>query len=96
MNDINPIGGLATSATLREYAKFAPTNRDPQNGTTGPSDTIEISELAAFLSRLAELPDDRARKIVDIRRSIVNGTYETPEKLDYAVGKLLEEIDTAS
>ena len=42
-----------------------------------------------FLSRLAELPEARARKIVEIRNAIQNETYDTPEKLEIAVERIL-------
>lgn len=92
MNEINPIGGLATSATLRDFANPSPKHAGPTNSASDLSDRVEISELASFLSRLAELPDDRARRIVDVRNAIRNGAYETPEKLDIAVSRLLDDL----
>jgi negative regulator of flagellin synthesis FlgM len=92
MNEINPIGGLATSATLREFANLSPKRSNGSHGAPAVSDRVEISELASFLSRLAELPEARARRIVEVRNAILEGSYETPEKLDTAVSRLLEEI----
>lgn len=92
MNEINPIGGLATSATLREFANSSPKRPDDAGRSTAVSDRVEISELASFLSRLAELPDSRARRIVAVRKAVIDGTYETPDKLDIAVSRLLDEV----
>ncbi|MCB9855144.1 MAG: flagellar biosynthesis anti-sigma factor FlgM [Phycisphaerales bacterium] len=55
-------------------------------------DRVEISELARFLSRLAELPDDKARRIVDIRSEIDKGTFVTSERLNIASERLFEDI----
>ncbi|HVP10952.1 MAG TPA: flagellar biosynthesis anti-sigma factor FlgM, partial [Phycisphaerae bacterium] len=60
--------------------------------TAPTGDRVEISELAAFLSRLAELPEDRARKVVEIRQQIADGTYETADKLDQTVEQLAKDL----
>jgi hypothetical protein len=53
---------------------------------------VEISELATVLSRFAELPEGRARRIVDIRRAIQDGTYVTEERLNIATDRLLANL----
>lgn len=91
MNDINSIGTLALSTTLREFANQTEHRSDTRN-TAVIEDSVEISDLASFLSRLAELPEARARRIVDVRNAIQNDTYETPEKLDVATDRLLAAL----
>ncbi len=90
MNDVSPIDGMASSFTLREFTNLASGRRE--DGGVALTDRVEISELAALLGRLAELPEERARKVVDLRNAIQNGTYETPEKLDVASDRLLEDL----
>lgn len=91
MNEIDAVKGLASTATLREFADQA-LGPPPRTESPVATDRVEISDLATFLSRLSELPEDRARKIVDIRTAIAEGTYETPEKLDAALNRLLEQL----
>lgn len=91
MNDINSIGTLALSTTLREFANQTDYRSDTRN-TAVIEDRVEISDLASFLSRLAELPEARARRIVDVRNAIQNDTYETPEKLSVATDRLLAAL----
>lgn len=91
MSDINSIGGSATATTLREFAQQSSVTI-PSKNATNSDDRVEISELAAFLSRLAELPEDRARRIVDIRNAIQDGTYESSVKLEVATERLLNEL----
>ncbi len=94
MVDLGTIEGLATSATLREYAQQA--GRRPVQSVQGrghDADQVEISDVARFLSRLAELPDGQARRIVDIRSAIASGSYVTPERLNIATERLFEEIE---
>lgn len=94
MADLGIIDGLTTSATLRDYAQQVGRRPAPKNADIGDSsaDRVEISDVARFLSQLAELPDGRARRIVDIRNAIDSGAYVTPEKLNVATERLFEEI----
>lgn len=91
MADIGTIDGLASSATLREFAQQS-TRRAAPKLAAEQGDRVEISELARFLSRLAELPDDKARRIVDIRSEIDKGTFVTSERLNIASERLFEDI----
>lgn len=91
MNDINSIGTLASSTILREFAGQTERRSDTRN-TAVLEDSVEISDLASFLSRLAELPEARARRIVDVRNAIQNETYETTDKLDIAAERLLAAL----
>ncbi len=91
MSDIQAVQGLASTTTLREFAKQA-SPISSSAGTGEAVDSVEISELASFLSRLAELPEDRARQIVNVRNQIAEGTYMTDEKLDIAASRLIEDF----
>lgn len=91
MSNVHPIEGPASSATLREFAHQTP-RRALAKAEVAVKDQVEISELASLLNRLAELPEDRARKIIDIRNAIQRGVYETDEKLDAATQGVLREL----
>ncbi len=45
-----------------------------------------------MVSRIRDLPDIRHDLVARIRGEIEAGTYETDEKLDVALGRLLEEF----
>ncbi|MFO7903773.1 MAG: flagellar biosynthesis anti-sigma factor FlgM [Pirellulaceae bacterium] len=53
---------------------------------------MDISREADMVSRAREVPDIRTERVAEIRDAIQAGTYETSEKLDVAVGRLLDEI----
>jgi len=57
-----------------------------------PRDHVEISPLGQMLDGIARLPEIRHEKVAEIRRQIDAGTYETPEKLDMALDRLLDEL----
>jgi hypothetical protein len=50
-------------------------------------------EAPTFLSVASEPRDFRADLVVRIRREIAEGTYETPEKLEAALERLLARLE---
>ena len=57
-----------------------------------PSDEVEISEMAQVLESMATSSDVRQDRIDAIRQQIADGTYETDEKLNGAIERLLDDI----
>lgn len=55
-------------------------------------DQLDISREADLVSRARGIPDIRADRVASIRAQIEAGTYETPQKLEVAVGRLLDEM----
>ncbi len=64
----------------------------PPSAYTSGADQLDISREADLVSRIREIPDIRADRVAEIRTAIENGTYETPDKLDIALDRLLDEI----
>ena len=88
MNSSQSIGEVATATTLREFARQAPdrTAIIPQH------DRAAVSELTRVLGCLAELVEDRARRIADIRCAIQDETFVTEEKLNIAIHRLFTDL----
>ena len=59
---------------------------------TGGVDQLDISPEADFVAQAKGLPEIREDRVAQIRAQIEAGTYETPEKLDMALSRLLDEI----
>jgi negative regulator of flagellin synthesis FlgM len=55
-------------------------------------DEVQISDAARLVEQAQQAPDIRQDRVQAIRAQIAAGTYETPEKLDIAVSRLLDEI----
>ncbi|MBN2218359.1 MAG: flagellar biosynthesis anti-sigma factor FlgM [Pirellulales bacterium] len=55
-------------------------------------DELRISDEARLIEQVKQAPDIRQDRVDAIRRQIAEGTYETPEKLDIALDRLLDEI----
>ncbi len=57
-----------------------------------PRDHVEISPLGRMLEGIDRLPEIRHEKVEEIRRQIASGVYETPEKLELALDRLIDEL----
>lgn len=56
------------------------------------ADVVEISNAAKLSARMDQIPEVRTELIERVRAEIAAGTYETPEKIDIAAAKLLDEL----
>jgi len=57
-----------------------------------PVDEVEISPAAQMLERISSDPRVREARLAEIQAQIASGTYETPEKLEAAIMRMLSEI----
>ena len=73
------------------HRAMAPQPSAQSSNITG-ADQLDISREADMVSRVRDLPDIRADRVAEIRAAIEEGVYETDEKLELAVGRLLDEI----
>lgn len=55
-------------------------------------DELQISDAARLVDEVGSMADIRQDRVASIRAQIAEGTYDTPERLDLAVERLLDEI----
>ena len=72
--------------------RTAPSQASSPSDTQSTVDQLDISREADVASRIHDVPDIRADKVAEIRAQIESGDYETDDKLDMAVSRLLDEI----
>jgi len=75
----------------------APHSLHPAQPTARPEpsqivDQIDISEAAQLVEQVRQLPDIREDRVEAVRQQIAAGTYDTSDKLDAAIERLLDEI----
>ena len=93
MSEIPPVG-LGIAGPVERPVSF------PGDGVESPrlaerlTDRVELSDHARLVERLQSLPDVRTERVAEIRRAIATGTYETEARLDSAIDRLMEELDT--
>lgn len=74
-----------------------PADASPKPSAT-PTDQLDLSQAASSVNRLdassqvAGGGEIRIDRVAEIRRQIADGSYETPEKLDAALDRLLDQF----
>ena len=56
------------------------------------NDQVDISDAARLVEQVQQMPETREDRVESVRLQIAAGTYETTEKLNVAVERLLDEI----
>ena len=90
--EIQGPGHIHGPQPIRAPHRLNPTESNPQVGDLQQTDQVDISPEADLVSRVGELPDIRTDRVEDIRAQIEAGTYETDDKLEIALGRLLDEL----
>ena len=75
----------------------APHGARPAQPMTRPeaaqiADEVDSSEAARMAEQVQQMPEMREDRVEAVRQQIAAGTYETSEKLNVAVERLLDEI----
>ena len=87
-------GAGGTQGPQPIYPRLAAFSVEPgqtvQAGT--PRDQVEISPLGQMLDGISRLPEIRHEKVEEIRRQIAAGSYETTEKLELALDRMMDEM----
>jgi len=66
----------------------------PYSEATPPpmGSTPDMAETLRLLEKISRMPDIRFEKVQQMRELIAEGRFETPERLDGAVRRLMEEL----
>jgi negative regulator of flagellin synthesis FlgM len=64
----------------------------PASPSGGVSDVMEISLVAQLVAKLHEMPSAGADLVARVKAELAAGTYETPEKLEIAIDRLLKDL----
>lgn len=92
--EINGLGHIDGPQPIRapHRAESAESIEPTNTESISFEDRIEFSTEAEMLSRIDDLPEIRTDRVADIRAQIEAGVYETDEKLEVSIGRLLDEI----
>ena len=56
------------------------------------ADEVNISDAARLVEQVQQMPEMREDRVEAVRQQIAAGTYETGDKLNAALDRLLDEI----
>lgn len=65
-----------------------------QNGVQpqAAGDVVELSTAAKLAAKINEVPEVRWDLVQKVKSEIEAGTYETPERLEIAVNRIMEDL----
>lgn len=56
------------------------------------NDVVEISTAARLAAKVNELPDIRADLVAQVKAQIEAGAYETPQRIEATIDRLMDEL----
>jgi len=57
-------------------------------------ENIHNTPIGQVLKKIASLPGVRKEKVLDVRQQLTEGNYDLSERLDVALEKVLEDLET--
>jgi negative regulator of flagellin synthesis FlgM len=85
-------GPVQSGFPIRHAQAAPPAARPADAPAMTPTDELEISSVGRLLEELQQSGMVRAERLATIQAAIDAGEYETPQKLEAALSKLLAEI----
>lgn len=90
INNVNNVNAAAAANAVEGVSK---TNTVAQSAqAAGITDTVEISTAARLAAKVQEIPDVRADVVARVKAEIASGAYETPQRLEIAIDRLMEDL----
>lgn len=94
--DVN--GTSSISGSLPINKQISPSNINTEKTPaskpiSSPQDELEISSAGRMLDEMTNDSEMRAERLAQIKAAIDDGTYETDEKLDAALSRLLDQFN---
>ncbi|QDU81359.1 hypothetical protein Pla110_31000 [Polystyrenella longa] len=77
----------------RAKATTRPAETSSTPKTMAPVDQVEISDLGKLMNQSPDNSDVREARLAQIKADIDAGTYDTPEKMEAALMKMMGQID---
>jgi negative regulator of flagellin synthesis FlgM len=90
IHNVNGVPGAAAPKPV-EPAGVVPPSASP-TAPPGISDVAEISQVAKLAALVEQIPDVRIDLVQRVKAEIAAGVYETSERLDIALDRLMDEL----
>jgi len=89
MNNVNGVNPLWAPKPIEPANAVAP--NVAAGAPEGISDVVEITTASALAAKVQQIPEIRAELVARVKKEIEAGAYETPERLEAAVERLIED-----
>lgn len=90
--DVNGIGSVHSSYPIQRSQPTPDVSKAAETTPISTADQVEISSAGRLLDQAVQTSGLRAERLEQIKAAIDAGTYDTDEKLEAALERLLDEI----
>ena len=91
--DVNGVGSTSGGLPVRKVSDATPSEKPIEARPVSPKDELQLSSVNSPEAAKVELEDAfRAQRIAQIQQQIADGTYDTPEKMDAAIDRMMERL----
>lgn len=91
--EVNNIGPASGGQPIQR-TDLAPESTPAEPRPVAPQDQLDISSVGSTNTQVELESEFRAQRIAQIQQEIAAGIYETPEKLEAAVDRMLDSLRT--
>lgn len=88
--NVNGIGSVNRTNSLPQVQPAVRNTPPASSAISSPTDEVEISSAGKMMDNLSRTSSVREERIAQIKAAIADGSYETPEKLEAALGRLFD------
>lgn len=93
MLNVNGIQAAAATSAVEPVGKAV--NVAAGAEAAGIGDVVEISTAARLAAMVQDVPEVRADLVARVKAEIAAGTYETDERIEIAMDRLLDDLTTS-
>lgn len=93
--EVRGLNSVGATAPVSRTAPATATGPAAPVGPAAPRDEVEISAVSRMLDDASRTQGVREQRLEQIKAAIEAGTYDTPEKLEIALDRMLEQIGGA-
>ena len=90
--EVRGFGSVGASRPVTGARPPVETAETASTGSMTPKDEVEISAVGKMMDDVSRVSGLREQRLAQIKSAIENGTYDTPEKLELALGRMLDQI----
>lgn len=91
MLNVNGVPSTTPPAAIQPTGKTAVSVSGPVAAGPGP-DVVEISTAARLAAKVHDVPPVREDLVARVKAEIAAGVYETPQRFEIAIDRLMEDI----
>ena len=89
--DVSGINSVSRPLPISQARPAVEVEQAAGANALSPTDEVEISSAGKMLDNLSRVSNLREERLAQIKAAIADGSYETSEKLETALNRLLEK-----